>query len=141
MARYGETVGFSFHGSLLLNNMAVVQVITSLSCKDPLLMHLLRLLYFYMALHGIHLRAEHIPEYTIHLLMQCPVILCRCSSNSYHRPRTHQPQSQRISRILSSVAVAHLEGIAQGLITDSLAPHRRGHMQQRRHGSSGFTVH
>ena len=37
------------------------QIITGLSSKDPILMHLLRLLYFFLALHSIHLIAKHIP--------------------------------------------------------------------------------
>ena len=41
------------------DNMSVVQVIAGLSSRDPLLMHLLRLLYFYLALYNIQLRAEH----------------------------------------------------------------------------------
>jgi len=41
--------------------MAVVQVITSLTSRDELLMHLLRLLYFYLALYSIRLRAVHVP--------------------------------------------------------------------------------
>ncbi len=41
--------------------MAVVQVITSLSSKEPTIMHLLRALLFYMALFNIQIRAEHIP--------------------------------------------------------------------------------
>jgi hypothetical protein len=43
------------------DNMAVVQVINALSCRDPTLMHLLRCLYYYCALFSIHIRAEHIP--------------------------------------------------------------------------------
>ena len=42
------------------DNMSVVQVIAGLSSRDPLLMHLLRLLYFYLALYNIQLRAEHV---------------------------------------------------------------------------------
>ncbi len=43
------------------DNMAVVQVITSLLSKVPTIMHLLRALFFYMALFNIKIRAEHIP--------------------------------------------------------------------------------
>ena len=41
--------------------MAVVQVLTSLTSRDPAIMHLLRCLYYYLALHNIQLKAEHIP--------------------------------------------------------------------------------
>ena len=37
------------------DNMSVVQVVAALSSRDPLLMHLLRLLYFFRAVHNIHL--------------------------------------------------------------------------------------
>ncbi len=47
------------------DNMAVVQVITSLSSKEPTIMHLLRALFFYMALFNIQIRAEHIPGMNI----------------------------------------------------------------------------
>ena len=56
--------GKQWQGKLVLvkcDNMSVVQVIAGLSSRDPLLMHLLRLLYFFMALYSIQLRAEHIP--------------------------------------------------------------------------------
>jgi hypothetical protein len=43
------------------DNMAVVQVLNSLTSRDPTLMHLLRCLHYYLALFNIHLRAEHIP--------------------------------------------------------------------------------
>ena len=45
----------------MCDNMAVVQVITALTSKDPVLMHLLRLLYFFLAVHDVHFWAEHIP--------------------------------------------------------------------------------
>ena len=40
-------------------NMAVVQVIKALSCRDPIM--ILQCLYYYCALFSIQLRAEHIP--------------------------------------------------------------------------------
>ena len=43
------------------DNLAVVQIIRGLASRDPLLMHLLRLLYFFMAAHSIQLTANHIP--------------------------------------------------------------------------------
>ena len=43
------------------DNLAVVQIIRGLGSRDPLLMHLLRLLYFFMAAHSIQLTANHIP--------------------------------------------------------------------------------
>ena len=43
------------------DNMAVVSVINSLSCKDRMLAHLLRCLHFYTAHFDINLRAIHIP--------------------------------------------------------------------------------
>ncbi len=52
------------HGEHVLvwsDNIAVVQIISGLSSKDPLLMHLLRLLYFFLAVHTIKLQAKHIP--------------------------------------------------------------------------------
>ena len=39
----------------------MVQIIRGLASRDPLLMHLLRLLYFFMAAHSIQLTANHIP--------------------------------------------------------------------------------
>jgi hypothetical protein len=43
------------------DNMSVVQVVAALTSRDPLLMHLLRLLYFFRPVYSIHLRVEHIP--------------------------------------------------------------------------------
>ncbi len=43
------------------DNIAIVQIISGLSSKDPLLTHLLRLLYFFLAVHTIKLQAKHIP--------------------------------------------------------------------------------
>ena len=43
------------------DNLAMVQIIRGLASRDPLLMHLLRLLYFFMAAHSIQLTANHIP--------------------------------------------------------------------------------
>ncbi len=43
------------------DNIVVVQIISGLSSKDPLLTHFLRLLYFFLAVHTIKLQAKHIP--------------------------------------------------------------------------------
>ena len=45
----------------MCDNMAVVQVITALTSKDPTIMHLLRFLFYNLALHNIYIRAEHVP--------------------------------------------------------------------------------
>ena len=42
------------------DNMAVVQVVNSQKCKDPMLLHLLRCMHFYIALLDIRIRAQHI---------------------------------------------------------------------------------
>ena len=49
------------HVVVTCDNMAVVQVITALTSKDPTIMHLLRCLFYYLALHNIYIRAEHVP--------------------------------------------------------------------------------
>ena len=41
--------------------MAMVQVITAQSSKDPTIMHLLRCLFYYLALHNIYISSEHVP--------------------------------------------------------------------------------
>jgi len=42
--------------------MAVVQVITALSSRDPTIMHLLRCMHYFLALSNIHIWAVHIPK-------------------------------------------------------------------------------
>ena len=41
--------------------MAVVQVLQSTYCKEPYLMHLIRLLVFFVAYHNFWFSASHIP--------------------------------------------------------------------------------
>ena len=56
--------GRSWQGSLVVthcDNVAVVEVINAGYSKDPLLMQLLRCLFFILAQHEFSLRAEHIP--------------------------------------------------------------------------------
>ena len=43
------------------DNMAVVSIMASQTSKDPLIMHLLRCMHFFWALHDISVQAEHIP--------------------------------------------------------------------------------
>lgn len=43
------------------DNMAVVAVLNKRTAKDPLLIHLLRCLYFYSAFYGFHYSAMHVP--------------------------------------------------------------------------------
>ena len=43
------------------DNMAVVNILHSRSSKDPIIMHLLRSLHFFLAHWEIHLTASHIP--------------------------------------------------------------------------------
>ena len=43
------------------DNMAVVNIMASQTSKDTIMMHLLRCMHFFCALHDITIRAEHIP--------------------------------------------------------------------------------
>ena len=49
------------HVLVWCDNLSVVHVIKAQSSKDPTLMHLLRCIHFFCALHDFKLRAEHIP--------------------------------------------------------------------------------
>ena len=92
------------------DNMEVVQVLSSLSSREPGIMHLLRCLHHYLALHNIHLTrfAAGLPPAGTG---------CRCSPNT-------SPTVPRAGTVLSArgLDVARLAGIAEGLIADSLAP-------------------
>ena len=48
------------HVLVWCDNMAVVHVLHSLTSRDPAIMHLLRCLYYYLALYNIHLEAKHV---------------------------------------------------------------------------------
>ena len=108
------------HVLVWCDNMAVVQVIAGLSSRDSLLMHLLRLLYFFLAIYSIQLEAKHIP-----ILLQMPylalVFPAPTSSTSY--PNANPQSAQGLVRIEArGLAIVHL---AEGLINDSLAPSSR----------------
>ena len=48
------------HVLVLCDNMSVVQILTKFKSRDPVLMHLLRCLHFFCAIHDVKLRSEHI---------------------------------------------------------------------------------
>ena len=51
----------SQHVLVYCDNIAGVHVITARSSKDMILMHLLRCIHFFSAVHNFQIRAEHIP--------------------------------------------------------------------------------
>ena len=46
---------------VLSDNMAVVNIMASQTSRDTVIMHLLRCMHFFCVMHGISVRAEHIP--------------------------------------------------------------------------------
>ena len=72
------------------DNMSVVLVITGLSSRDPLLTHLLRLLYFFLATHSIPSICQ---VFIIPLLTHFLAISCRCSLSSYQKQILRQHPS------------------------------------------------
>ena len=48
------------HVVVMCDNMAVVQVVTALSSKDPTIRHLLKCTYFYLASFNIQIKAKHV---------------------------------------------------------------------------------
>ncbi len=83
------------------DNMAVVQVITSLSSKEPTIMHLLRALFFYMALFKFRSGPSIYRGYRTLWLTVFPVIKCRFSEERLPMQTVCQCQSHRHSTLSS----------------------------------------
>ena len=84
-------------------------------------MHLLRCFFYYVALHNIHIKAEHVPEVMnsvadslSHNVMQA---FWQLAPNASPHPRVAENAA-----VIGSpgLAIASLEEIAQGLVQDSL---------------------
>ena len=54
------------HVLILCDNLAVVMVLRARTCKDAIMMHLLRSLHFFLAKWDIALTSQHIPGVTNH---------------------------------------------------------------------------
>lgn len=127
---------------VLCDNLAVVCVITAQSSKDPTLMHLLRCIHLFRALHDFKLRAEHIPG-------QHNVIADSISRNNLQVFFKEVPSAQRQPAFLPPPLVLFLVKQQQDwrlptwkewLRTSSITAWQQvlGHMQQDSQSFSDF---
>lgn len=106
---------------------ATVQIMNALTSKDPIIMHLMRCLCYYLVLHNIQLRAVHILSVhnTIADSISCNMlqVIRRLVPLADVRTTHSHPSTTQATPLYPApgLAIARLEGIAESLIADSLA--------------------